>query len=90
MIIVFCWLAYTLIAGNFQRDVLQVKPKKEKPKEVPVMNTQQVPVQNQRVEVNNEVPERCIVNVSKVRGMSFYTLNDGSSVDNPRGLSYCP
>lgn len=92
MIIVFCWLGYTLIAGNFQRDVLQVKPKKEtKKQEVPMATTgheESVPVQ--QVEVKNENPERCIVNVSKVHGIAYYNLSDGSSVDGPRGLGYCP
>lgn len=92
MIIVFCWLGYTLIAGNFQRDVLQVKPKKEtKKQEVPLATTgheESLPVQ--QVEVKNENPERCIVNVSKVHGIAYYNLSDGSSVDSPRGLGYCP
>lgn len=92
MIIVFCWLGYTLIAGNFQRDVLQVKPKKEtKKQEVPIATTShEGSVPAQQVEVKNENPERCIVNVSKVHGIAYYNLSDGSSVDSPRGLGYCP
>lgn len=92
MIIVFCWLGYTLIAGNFQRDVLQVKPKKEtKKQEVPLATTSgEESVPAQQVEVKNENPERCIVNVSKVHGIAYYNLSDGSSVDSPRGLGYCP
>lgn len=92
MIIVFCWLGYTLIAGNFQRDVLQVKPKKEtKKQDVPLATaSHEESVPAQQVEVKNENPERCIVNVSKVHGIAYYNLSDGSSVDSPRGLGYCP
>lgn len=90
MIVSFTWLAYALLSGNFQRQVLKQKPKSEKKMDVPIAKGQEEPIQVQQVEVKNEVPERCIVNVSKVHGIAYYNLSDGSSVDSPRGLGYCP
>lgn len=94
MIVVFCWLGYTLVAGNFQRDVLHVKPKKEPSRqEVPVTKSSDVEIEKQHVEVNNgnEVDDKgCIANVAKMHGHTFYVLADGRSLSSPAGRMFCP
>lgn len=87
-IIVFGYVAYTVLSGNFGRAVFHTPPTKK--------TAQERPIEPQKTETMQEVSHdekndsRCITRMATVHGEKTFYLNDGSVVFEPSGLGFCP
>lgn len=89
MMIVFAYVIYTVVSGNFQRAVFHTPPTKKQAEKA--VSVQDKPIQQEtRQEVSHEENAKCITRMATVHGEKTYYLSDGSAVFEPRGLGFCP